>query len=120
MNYEAIDSKRILINSDYIHVTRYIKLTEYDCKFWIKDIREAGVYEKKKFGKAKLVDGGKSSYVKSWHILHIILKDGSEQEVPLLGMVWFERHLLKNALIERGVPSFETSYRLKEGGTLRP
>ena len=120
MNYEALDSMKIILTDDLLHITRYVPTTKYDCNFWLKDIAEAGIYLKKKFGKAKHPDGSVSSSGESWHQLHIILKDGSEHEVPLLGMKPFERDKLKKALEEKGIPSFEIAYRLKEGGTLHP
>lgn len=120
MNYEALDSMKVILTNDLLHITRYVPTTKYDCKFWLKDIKEAGIYFKKKFGKSRHVDGSMWSRVESWPQLHIVLKDGSEHEVPLLGMKPFERNKLKKALREKDIPSFEIAYRLKEGGTLHP
>lgn len=114
MAHEAIDMMRITMSDELLHVTRYIKLTEYDCKFWLKDIEEAGVYLKKTFGKSRDADGSVHSSGDSWFVLHIILKNGEEQEVKLLGMQWFERAMLKKALADAGIPSFEIGYRYKK------
>lgn len=113
MNLDAIDMMKITLNDDLLHVKRYIKLSNYDCKFWLKDIKEAGVYLKIKSGKSKHPDGSRSSGSYSWHQLHIILKDGTEQEIKLLGMMPFERDMLKRALENKGIPAFEIVYRVK-------
>ncbi len=88
LNHEVLDLNRIVLTKDHIHITRYVKLTEYDCKFHLKDIEEAGVYLKKRIIKAKRPDGGVSEGVESWNVLHIILKDGSSHEVKLLQWAW--------------------------------
>lgn len=111
MNMDAVDAMKVTLDDEILHVTRYIPLTKYDCKFYLKDIKEAGIYLKKKFGKSQRADGGKGGYTQTWYQLHIILHDGREQEVQLLSMEKFEREFLKQALKEKGIPHFEIAYR---------
>lgn len=120
LNLDAIDTMKITLDDKLLHVTRYVPLTQYDCKFWLKDIKEAGIYLKIKGGKSRRPDGGRSGSIQSWYQLHVILNDGSEQEIMLLGMLAFERKQLKEALEAKGIPSFEILYRMKDGGTLNP
>lgn len=120
LNLNALDTMKITLDDELLQVTRYVPLTRYDCKFWLRDIKEAGIYLKVKAGKAIYPDGGRSGTVQSWYVLHIILKDGSEQEVMLLGMLAFERNKLTQAIKEKDIPSFEIMYRLKQDGTLYP
>lgn len=111
LNHEVLDLNRIVLTKDHIHITRYVKLTEYDCKFHLKDIEEAGVYLKKRIIKAKRPDGGIGEGVESYNVLHIILKDGSSQEVKLLGMTWFEHNMLNKALENAGISTFKMKYQ---------
>lgn len=120
MNLDALDTMKITLDDELLHITRYIPLTQYDCKFWLKDIKEAGIYIKVKAGKTINADGGKSGNTQSWYQLHVVTNDGSEVEIMLLGMLPFEREKLKRALTAKGIPSFEVVYRMKEGGTLNP
>lgn len=120
MNLDGIDTMRVTLDDELLYVTRYFSITKYECKFWLKDIEEAGIYLRVKAGKAKQPNGGKSGYIQSWYQLHVILKDGREQKVMLLGMLAFERNMLKKALEKKGIKPFEILYRLKEGGTLHP
>lgn len=111
MNFDAIDMMKVTLTDEYIHVTRYIPLTRFDCTFWLKDIQEAGVYKKIKAGKHKRFDGSRGNNINSWYQLHIVLKDSREQEIMLLGILSFERKMLKQALAEKGIHLFEVEYR---------
>lgn len=113
MNLDAIDMMKITLDDELLHVTRYIPLTQYDCQFWLKDIKDVGVYLKVKAGKsrARFLPFGTRNSTSSWYIMHVVMKDGNEMEVPILGMAWFERKMLKKALAAKGIESFEVVYR---------
>lgn len=116
MNHDAIDMMKITLDDELLHVTRYIPLTQYDCQFWLKDIKEVGVYLKVKSGKARPRRNpfGTRNSTNSWYIMHVVLKDGSEMEVPIHGMAWFERKKLKQALAAKGIELFDVGYRYKK------
>ena len=87
LNIDAIDLKKITVDDNYIYITRYLKLTVYDFRFWTKDINAAIIWQ------------GRGCYK-----LHMMLKDGSEQKIDLLGMVWFERAMLQRYLNKLNLP----------------
>lgn len=123
-NFDGIDTMKVTLDDDKLHVTRYVPLTEYDCTFWLKDIEEVGIYLRVKAGKTTikggLAAGGKASTLMTWQQIHVILKDGREHKIMLLGMLGFERDRLKRALKQKGIKSFEIGYRIKDGHTLNP
>lgn len=110
VNQDAIDMMRVTLNDELLHVTRYIKLTDFDCKFWLKDIEAAAVYLRVKHGKASHADGSIHSAVDSYDLLHIVLKDGSEHEIMLLGIKNFERNMLSAALFRAGISDIHPSF----------
>lgn len=89
-NLDVIDLKKIKLNADYIHATRYLQLTTYDLRFWTRDVNAAIIWQGH-----------------GCHKLHVMLKDGTEQKIDLLGMVWFEREMLQYALNKLNFPDQE-------------
>lgn len=86
-NIDVIDLKKISVDGNYVYITRYLKLTIYNFRFWTKDINAAVIWQ------------GVGCYK-----LHVMLKDGSEQKIELLGMVWFERVMLQRSLNKLNLP----------------
>ncbi len=97
-NLNIVDIKKIDVRADFINITRYFKLSEYEVKLWLKDIRTAVVTEKKYTGTR--VDGSGRRGAHSYWQLEVTLHNGNIVNIELLGMLAFERKMLIRKLNE--------------------
>ncbi|HEY1031227.1 MAG TPA: hypothetical protein VGD89_05605 [Flavipsychrobacter sp.] len=92
LNINIVDIKRIEIADDVINITRYFKLSQYDIKLRLKDIRTVELTEKKYTGPKVDGSGRRGSYA-YWR-LEVALHDGNVVDIELLGMLGVERTML--------------------------